>query len=350
MGDETPTASSANTAEGRLSRRQRIRSAVGPTPAFAAAFRFEPKEEKIIPVADAKAAMDEGWFVWIDLDLRREDTRATIDALACVHPEILEDALSGEPATQVARYDTSLHIALTACRLTATAFEQERADLVMGESFLLTLHRSSPHFLRETHRHYRSDFKRFAKSSSFLLYEIWDHLIDDYLEVQKEFEERVEKVQVGLTTDVDDSIFSKISHLGSDLLHFRKVLLPARSVLTDLSTRKSPFISEATMPFLQNMVGTVDHVLQDLLVDRDILSESLNLYMSMVGHRTNRVMNRLTVVSVIFLPLTFLCGVYGMNFEVLPELKWEYGYLTFWLVVAALVTGLIAYMRNKKLL
>ena len=104
------------------------------------------------------------------------------------------------------------------------------------------------------------------------------------------------------------------------------------------------------MPFLQNMVGTVDHVLQDLLVDRDILSESLNLYMSMVGHRTNRVMNRLTVVSVIFLPLTFLCGVYGMNFEILPELKWEYGYAIFWVVVAAIVTVLIAYMRNKKLL
>ena len=85
-----------------------------------------------------------------------------------------------------------------------TAFEQDRADLVMGERFLLTLHRSAPHFLRETHRHYRSDFLRFAKSSSFLLYEIWDHLIDDYLEVQKEFEERVEKVQIGLTTDIDE--------------------------------------------------------------------------------------------------------------------------------------------------
>jgi len=98
------------------------------------------------------------------------------------------------------------------------------------------------------------------------------------------------------------------------------------------------------------MVGTVERVLQDLLVDRDILSESLNLYMSMVGHRTNKVMNRLTVVSVVFLPLTFLCGVYGMNFEVLPELKWQYGYFVFWLVVAAIVISLLAFMRTKKLL
>jgi magnesium transporter len=149
---------------------------------------------------------------------------------------------------------------------------------------------------------------------------------------------------------VDDRVFSQISELGADLLHFRKVLLPARTVLTDLSTRKSIFISEATQPFLGNMVGTVEHVLQELLVDRDILSESLNLYMSMVGHRTNKVMNRLTVVSVVFLPLTFLCGVYGMNFEVLPELKWQHGYALFWLTATAIVVTLLIVMRRMKLL
>jgi magnesium transporter len=98
------------------------------------------------------------------------------------------------------------------------------------------------------------------------------------------------------------------------------------------------------------MVGTVEHVLQDLLVDRDILSESLNLYMSLVGHRTNEVMKRLTVVSVVFLPLTFLCGVYGMNFEILPELQWHYGYLFFWAVAAVIVISLLGLMRRAKLI
>jgi magnesium transporter len=97
------------------------------------------------------------------------------------------------------------------------------------------------------------------------------------------------------------------------------------------------------------MVGTVEHVLQDLLVDRDILSESLNLYMSLVGHRTNEVMKRLTVVSVVFLPLTFLCGVYGMNFQNLPELQWTYGYVFFWALVAIIVAALLGLMRRAKL-
>jgi magnesium transporter len=175
-------------------------------------------------------------------------------------------------------------------------------------------------------------------------------LIDDYVRVQKKLEERVEELQLRLIGEVDERVFAEVSEIGVDLLHFRKVLIPARAVLTDLSTRKSIFVSEATQPFLANMVGTLERVLQDLMSDRDILSESLNLYMSMVGHRTNRVMNRLTVVSILFLPLSFLCGVYGMNFEILPELKWEFGYAYFWILAAAIVVGVVAFMRRLRVL
>ena len=98
------------------------------------------------------------------------------------------------------------------------------------------------------------------------------------------------------------------------------------------------------------MVGTIERVLQDVLVDRDILSGALNNYMSLVAHKTNRTMSRLTVVSIIFLPLTFLCGVYGMNFDVLPEKEWKYGYLAFWILVAAIVVVLLWLMRRKKVL
>ena len=143
--------------------------------------------------------------------------------------------------------------------------------------------------------------------------------------------DRVERLQEELhRDDVDDGVFARVSQLGADLLHFRKVLLPTRATLADSAPAASLVLSETTQRFLGNMVGTVDHILQDMLVDRDILSESLNLYMSMVGHRTNKVMKKLTAVSVVFLPLTFLVGVYGMNFEVLPELKWRFGYGYFW--------------------
>jgi magnesium transporter len=306
---------------------------------------------KLAGCDEVRTSTDAGKFVWIDIDVaQQEEARALLARLELCAPEIVEDAFTREAATQIARYDDYIHLVLSGCRLAGHKFDLERVDVIMGERFLLTLHKGQPVFLEAVRKSYVADFKRFAQSPSFLLYELWDHLIDNYLSVHKKFEERVEQVQTRLSGHVDDTVFAEASELGSDLLHLRKVVLPARAVLTDLSTRKSPFVSEATQPFLGNMVGTIERVLQDVLVDRDILSGALNNYMSLVAHKTNAVMSKLTVVSIIFMPLTFLCGVYGMNFEVLPELKWEQGYAVFWILVVVIVGGLLWLMRRNKLL
>jgi magnesium transporter len=315
------------------------------------AFDFTNKKDPLIPVSELKAAMEDGTFCWIDVDVARVDeARKLLAELALISPEIVEDALTREPATQLARYDDYVHLVMSGCRLQGHKFDLERVDAIMGATFLMTLHRGQAVFLESVRRSYHADFVRFAQSPSFMLYELWDHLIDNYLFVHKAFEERVEEVQRSLIGEVDETIFAIASELGSDLLHLRKVVLPARSVLTELSTRKSPFVSEATQPFLGNMVGTIERVLQDVLVDRDILNGALNNYMSMVAHQTNQVMGKLTIVSFIFLPLTFLCGVWGMNFDAMPELHLKYGYLIFWGSVVLIVGGLFAFMRKIKLL
>lgn len=319
--------------------------------ATAVAFDFANRRIEHLDPSGVPAALEAGLYVWIDVNLDREaEARELVASLGLCGPEVIDDACSREPATQVSRFEDRVQLVLTGCRLSGRSFELERVDVLVSERSLVTLRRGEPAFMAAVRRAYRQDFLRFAQSPSFLLYELWDHLIDNYLAVHKEFEERVEQVQRSLIGDVDERTFADASELGSDLLHLRKVVLPARAVLTELSTRKSPFVSEATQPYLANMVGTVERILQDVLVDRDILSDSLNSYMSIVAHRTNKVMGKLTVVSVIFLPLTFLCGVYGMNFDVIPELKWEWGYYVFWIAVGTIVLGLFAFMRRAKLL
>ena len=315
------------------------------------AFDFAAKRLADIDAAGAKADMAAGRFVWIDVNLERADeARALLESLGLCHPEILEDAFTRDPATQIGRYEDCLHLVLTGCRIAGRDLQLERVDAVMGERSLVTLRRGATEFMNAVHRDLHSDFARFAQSLSFLLYELWDHLIDNYLKVHETFDERVTAIQRALIGEVDESIFKEASELSSDLLQLRKVVLPARAVLTELSTRKSRFVSEATQPYLANMAGTVDRVLQDVLVDRDILSDSLNNYMSMVAHRTNKVMGKLTVVSVVFLPLSFLCGVYGMNFESMPELKSDWGYTGFWAVAAIIVTVLLLVMRRARVL
>jgi magnesium transporter len=323
-----------------------------PRPVTVAEFDFQNKLVRTCTFEEGCSAMESGRFAWIDIDSEDPaEARRLIESLGVIDQATIDSALKNEPSTQHARFDDYIHLVVSGCRQRGGKFDLERVDVVIAEKFFLTVHKGPVAFLSAVRRDYRSDFLRFARSPSFLVYELWDHLIENYLSVQKVMEERVEHLQHELSSGVvDDAVFARISELGADLLHFRKVLLPARSVLTDLSSQRSLFISEATQPFLSNMVGTLEHVLQDLLVDRDILSESLNLYMSVVSHRTNKVMNRLTVVSVVFLPLTFLCGVYGMNFDVLPELHWSRGYLYFWLVVLVIALGLIGLMRRAKLL
>ena len=313
---------------------------------------FKTKQHRKLTIDDFRQSIEEKKFVWIDIDIAQaEEFKKLLPKLeGLVAPEIVEDAITREPATQIGRYEEYLHLVLSGCRLAGHKFDLERVDVMMGEFFMLTLHRGQPVFLEAVRRSYIADFVRFAQSPSFLLYEMWDHLIDNYLSVHKKFEDRVDEVQRSLVGEVNEAVFSEASELGADLLHLRKVVLPARAVLADLSSRKSPFVSEATQPYLNNMVGTIERVLQDVLVDRDILSGSLNNYMSLVAHKTNKVMSRLTVVSIIFMPLTFLCGVYGMNFDVLPELHWELGYGYFWGAVGVIVALLIVVMRKYKLL
>lgn len=316
------------------------------------AFDFEARQERELALDEVAAAVDARRFVWIDVQAGDAgDVRESLQQIGLIDEAVIEDALSGEPLTRHARYDDYLHVVVSGCRPGAGSVQLERVDMVIGECFLATIHRGPVLFLESVRRDYHADFLRFARSPSFLVYELWDHLIENYLEVQQTMEERVEAMQQELARGkVDDAVFARFSALGSDLLHFRKVLLPARAVLGELSTRKSIFISEATQSFLGNMVGTVEHLLQDLMVDRDILSESLNLYMLMVSHRTNLTMKRLTTVSVVFLPLTFLVGIYGMNFQHMPELQWRYGYLFFWGLSAVVIVTILMLMRRSRIL
>jgi len=315
------------------------------------ALDFERKSQWNCAPDEARSLHEAGHLLWVDVDSTDTDeARRVLTELGAIEQPTIDDALMKEPSTVLARYDHYLHLVVAGCRQRGSDFELERVDVIVAEGLFVTIHRGPVLLLDAVQREYRFDFVRFARTPSFLVYEIWDQLIENYLAIQAAMEERVEELQNQLRGSADEQTFARLSALGADLLHFRKVLLPARAVLADLATRRSPFVSEVTQPFLANLLGKVEHVLQDLLVDRDILSESLNLYMSLVSYRTNEVMKRLTVVSVVFLPLTFLCGVYGMNFDVLPELRWPLGYVYFWILVVTVVGGLLYVMKRARIL
>ena len=321
----------------------------------AVAFNFTTKEEHAIDASAAPKSCQDGLFCWVDVDAAADPAgaRRILEDMG-VNRHCIEEALGPDSDGRHDLYDDCLHIAVTAVTFPRDTLVRSHVDLVIGESFLVTLRRGPVEFVEQVRKHYRQDFRKFAKTGSFLIYEYWDALVDSYKKAMRAFEGHAERVQGKIFETEDDGIFTEVSDVTRDLLSFRKTMLASREVLNELSSRRSPFVSESTQPFLERMVGTLERLSADLSVERDILSETLNLYMGITSHRTNKVVNRLTVISMVFLPLTFLCGVYGMNFDPetgplsMPELGWKYGYLAFWVIAAAMTVGLLWLMKLKK--
>ncbi|MBI1368281.1 MAG: hypothetical protein GC162_06470 [Planctomycetes bacterium] len=313
----------------------------------AIALDFNTKVERPITLSEAAGAP----FAWIDI--RIDDVEAAAPVLAAssfVGPEVAERVVLGRAFTEYARYESSLHLALAGCTILDDEVRMQRVDVIVTEKSIVTVHRGTVHFIETLRRDYHTDFVQHAQTGSFLLYELWDHLLESYSAAQLKLEEQVQRVQAELMHRVDDSVFEHVSRLGANLVNFRTMLVPAQAALNELSTRRTTLISPATQTALANMIGHVERLMADALADREILSETLNLRMSIVAHHTNEVVKRLTVVSIIFLPLTFLCGLWGMNFKFMPEIEWRYGYLAAWLVILGIVTAQVIVLRRKKLL
>jgi magnesium transporter len=312
-------------------------------------FDFEAKREQSIPLESAARSCAAGRYCWIDLDAEadRAEARTALRGLG-VDERAIEQALETHDDGRHDFYDDVVHVTVAAADFAGGALVVSPVDLLLGRSFLVSLHRGAPEFLERVRRSYRLDFKNFARSPGFLLYEFWDHLIASYKAATRSLCDLVRDLQRQIFADAGDAIFARVAAVSGDLLALRRVVLAAREVLSELCTRRTSAVAETTRPFLEKMVGMLERIGADLTVERETVAETLALYLAIVSHKTNQLVNRLTVVSLVFLPLTFLCGVYGMNFKYLPEVEWRYGYLFFWVCAAAIATTTLVVMRRLK--
>jgi len=312
-------------------------------------FDFEKRVEREITIEQARQSCDSGLSCWIDMDVdRTEDAAASLEAMG-VDPLAIEAALGDAVGGRCDVYAECLHVSVGVPRFRGDGeMTFSHVDIILGERFIITLREGDVAFIEQVRKNYHHFFAKFSQTVGFLLFDLWDRLIDTYRKALLNLEEQVEELQSGILGDVDDGIFNHVGSVTHDLLLLRKNLLADREVLEQLAMRKSEFVSDTTQPYLVNMVGTLERLGRDLATEREILAETLNLYMGVVSHKTNRVVNRLTIISVIFLPLTFLCGVYGMNFHALPEFNWAFGYLYFWGLTIVIAVGLLVLMKLKR--
>lgn len=312
-------------------------------------FNFETKKEREVALEDLSPVVRDQEFFWMTFRAEeKEDARAALHKLDA-DPIAIETFL-GEP--QEARYD--FHEQAVLFSVTEAWFEEDGSlesgiiECMRGPNFLAVMQPEKSRVMEIIHRIYREDFQKFARSSGFLLYELASVLLETYRRSFQHVTSAVEDIQLKLFGEVTDEIFSEVSRLTANILAFRRMVFSSRDLFNELATRKSEFISASTQPTLKIIAGRMERLGDDLDSERSVMTETLNLYMGMVSHRTNRIINRLTLFSMIFLPLSFLCGVYGMNFDVMPELRWPFSYLVFWLVVVTFVCSFITLIWKKR--
>lgn len=311
-------------------------------------FDFAGRKDRSIALEEADAARIAGRFCWVDASAPTDDEIERLFRAFPVNADARAEILGPDREGRFDVYDDALHFAMTEARLIDRQLSTAHVDAVVTASFLLTFHRRETEFIPRMRRTAHEDFVAYSRSPGFLLYELGDHLIDQYRRTLHEVSDAVEGIQRQLFGRVDDGIFKDVALLASDLGGFRKVLLGARELMHELSTRRSAYVSETTQPFLGRMAGALERLDSDLTAERELLNQTLSLYLGMVGHRTNKVVNRLTLVNLVFLPLMFLCGVYGMNFAGIPELAWTHGYAYFWGLVLAIVGGVLWMIRRLR--
>lgn len=310
-------------------------------------FNFATKQEISVKLAAIPEVYQQGYYCWLDLRsgadvAAAQETLQTLRLDPCLlEPSEAEDLLTF--------HDNCVEFTVTEGRFINGEFCVRPVKVIVAKQVLVTVdYHGDAQFLQRIRRCYHEDFVNVAQSPGFLLFEIADHLVTVYQQTMHQFSEYNESLQLRMFDEVDDALFRETADLISRLLGFRKILLTAAEVLDELVARTSPFLAETTKPHLDQKAKRIDSLCAEVLNERDALTSSLNLYLGLTGYRTNRIVQRLTAISMIFLPLSFLAGLYGMNFEYMPELKWSYGYAFFWGLVLLVLVVLLALGRRWK--
>lgn len=225
--------------------------------------------------------------------------------------------------------------------------QSDQVSFIITPDELLTVREAETGLFEPVRARLRNSRGRIRNmGSDYLAYSLLDAIIDGYFDILADLEEQIEEVQDDiLTKPPDNSIMPRLHKIRSDLLTARKSLWPLREAV--LALERSPSIGRETEPFMRNAYDHTIKLADSLDFTRDLLNAALESYMTVMNNRMNETMRLLTVISVIFMPLTFIAGVYGMNFEYLPEVKWRFGYAWFWGVIIA-ITGLLIYLFRRR--
>lgn len=311
---------------------------------------YSERDEEAI--SDCLPLKDKSTITWLNIcGLHDLKVMEEIGNAFGIHPLVLEDILNVDQRSKMEDFENYVFVVMKmAYRETATSdFRIEQVSLILTPQCVITFQESEGDVFENIRKRIRESKGRMRKlGSDYLAYAIIDAVVDGYFEVLDGIAERTETLEDMLVSNPTPETLHELYRLKRDMILIRRAARPLREVIASLDRDDVNLISEGTQIYLKDVYDHTIQVIDNVESLRDMIAGMLDIYLSSVSNKMNEIMKVLTMIATIFIPLSFLAGVYGMNFSHMPELGWEFAYPLLLLGMAALATTMILYFRLKK--
>ncbi len=289
---------------------------------------------------------------WVNVDgIDQAEMIERIGNTFDLHPLLLEDIMNTDQRPKMEAYDEYLFIVLKALFYDEKekAIITDQISFILGKQYVISFQeRESNLFNAVTERLKNGTWRIRRLGADYLLYSLIDIIIDNYFVILERLGEGIDELEVQLVTSPRTEILKSIQTLKREMIFLRRSVWPLREVINSMERGDSPLIEKTTQIYLRDIYDHTVQTIDTIETYRDMLSGMLDIYLSSVSNRLNEVMKVLTIIATIFIPLTFIVGLYGMNFEYMPELKWRWGYPSILLFMLAIGICMIFYFKRKK--
>ncbi len=295
---------------------------------------------------------DRPTVTWINIDgLHDVETTEKIGKHFGIHPLVLEDIMNTGQRPKMEEFDDYIFVVLKMLSFDDKKEEtrSEQVSLILGENYVISFQEAAGDIFDLVRKRLEEGKGRMRKSGAdYLSYSLLDSVVDNYFLILEKFGERVESMEEGLVDNPRSETLEKIYALKREMIFLRKSVWPLREAVSGLERSESGIIEKKTRIYLRDVYDHTIQVIDTVETFRDMVSGMLDLYMSSISNRMNQVMKVLTIIATIFIPLTFIAGIYGMNFEFMPELSWPPGYPVVWLVMIIIALLMVFYFRKRE--
>jgi len=303
-----------------------------------------------LPVDDLLTHLKPGQVNWVNLDgLENQDIIEKLQSHFGLHPLLIDDVLSDQrPKSE--EFDDYLFLTLKMLhRIDGRRIEYEQISFVLGHDYLLTFQEKEGDLFDGFRQRIKLDQGRVRKKDAdYLLYRLIDIVVENYYTVLDKIGEIMDHIEETVYENPSNETFNKIQSLKKELIFLRKALFPLRDALGKIAKGESEYIQEENLRFYADVYDHVVHIIDSLDTYKDLTSSLLDIHINAMNTRMNEVMKVLAVISTIFMPLTFIVGVYGMNFDNMPELHWRNGYYEVWGIMGVMVVAMLSFFKYKK--